>query len=262
MPEFACHVLLSFLVAGVWITGATVVAERFGSKLGGLIGNLPATIVVAFFFIGLTQGPEFTREAARAVPTGMTIDAVFLFVFVVSLRAGILPAVILSLGSWFLLALVASGLHNTDWLATTVLYLAVTVMAFLVMERGLKIRSVARSTKKYSLAQLGARAGFAGSVVASTVIVARLSGPYWAGLFSIFPAVMLSTMVILSRVQGADFARATGKVLVLSSTNIVIFGAAVYLTFPFLGLGWGILASYGAAFLWVLALRPVINRLS
>ncbi len=39
--------VVSFVVAGVWIGGFTLLAERLGSKKGGLLGNLPSTILIA-----------------------------------------------------------------------------------------------------------------------------------------------------------------------------------------------------------------------
>ena len=44
---FVIKVLISFVVAGIWIAGATLLAERFGSKIGGLITNLPSNILIS-----------------------------------------------------------------------------------------------------------------------------------------------------------------------------------------------------------------------
>ena len=55
---FWYKLLLSFLVGGCWVTLTTIIAEKFGSKIGGLLGGLPSTIVVSLLFIGLTQNAE------------------------------------------------------------------------------------------------------------------------------------------------------------------------------------------------------------
>ena len=73
---------------------------------------------------------------------------------------------------------------------------------------------------------------------------------------------MLSTMVILTLTQGADFARATGKVMILSSTNIIIYALGVALTYPAIGVVFGTIVSFGMAFLWVLILHPLIQKIS
>ena len=54
-----------------------------------------------------------------------------------------------------------------------------------------------------------------------------------------FPAVMLSTMYLLTRVQGADFARATGKAMLPASANIVVYSVSVSIIYPIVGLATG-----------------------
>jgi hypothetical protein len=69
-------------------------------------------------------------------------------------------------------------------------------------------------------------------------------------------------MVILTVTQGVDFARAVGKIMILSSTNIIVYSVGVSLTYPTLGIVPGTVLSFGAAFMWVLLLHPVIQKLS
>ena len=104
---------------------------------------------------------------------------------------------------------------------------------------------------------------FAGGVVATSVIVAHSAGPYWAGLFSTFPAVMMSTLVILSRAQSPAFAGGVAKVLVLSSANILAFAFVAAATYPRIGLAAGTLVAYAAAVAWVRGPAPgASHRLS
>ena len=51
------HLILAFVVGGTWVSSATLIAERYGSALGGLVGGLPAISIVSFLFIGLNQSP-------------------------------------------------------------------------------------------------------------------------------------------------------------------------------------------------------------
>ena len=68
MDGFVLRVVASFVVAGVWIGAATMISERYGSKVGGLVGNLPSTVVVSFIFITLTQDLSFALVASVAYP--------------------------------------------------------------------------------------------------------------------------------------------------------------------------------------------------
>ena len=86
---FFLKLALSFIVGSVWISTATILAEKFGTKVGGILAGLPSTMVVALFFIGWTQTPQIAAEAATVVPIIMGIDAVFIVVYVgCSVRSG------------------------------------------------------------------------------------------------------------------------------------------------------------------------------
>ena len=56
--SFLIQLFLSFLVGSFWITTITIISEKMGSKIGGLIGGLPTTTLVALLFIGITQSPQ------------------------------------------------------------------------------------------------------------------------------------------------------------------------------------------------------------
>lgn len=252
----------SFVVAGLWIGGFTLLAERLGSKKGGLIANLPSTILIALIFVALVQDAQFAAKATDAVPIGMLIDTLFLLAFILLVKYGLIKTVVLSLGTWFVLAFLAQKIHLSNILLNMILYVITAVAAYLLLEYKSKIPAKGKSRKKYTPGSLLIRALFAGSVVAGTTIISTFAGTYWVGLFSIFPAVMLSSMVILTINQGADFARATGKVMILSSTNIIVYAYGVSLTYPILGVLLGTIISFGMSFLWVLLLHPLIQKIS
>lgn len=249
------------MAAGIWITSATLLAERLGSKIGGLLTNLPSNILVSFVFISLTRDRYFAAEATRAVPIGMTVDTIFLFIFIVSLRFGVAAATALSLAVWAGLAFLAGHLMLTGWIDNIAIYVIIAIALFLICENVLKIPSAARTTRKYTAFQLLIRAVFAGGVVGGTVLISAFASAYWVGLFSTFPAVLLSTMIILSINQSPAFARATGKILLFSSSNIIIFGLGVFLTYPAIGLIGGTALSFFMAFLWVWIFQPFLKRL-
>ena len=47
------QVLLSFFLGGGFVVGSLWVAERFGSKFGGVVAGLPTTAAIAILFIGI-----------------------------------------------------------------------------------------------------------------------------------------------------------------------------------------------------------------
>jgi len=255
-------ILLSFFVAGIWITIATVISERFGSKVGGIMGNMPSNILVSLAFMAWTQTPEFAAEAAKMVPMGMAIDAIFLFVLVASMKKYGDKAFALALFVWLLLAIPLGMSKYDDLIVGSIVFFIVTIGLFYILEKKLDIQSVTKkSGKKYSAKELATRMVFAGGVVAASITIAAFLGPVWGGIFSIFPAVMISTMYLLTKSQGVDFARAAGKVMLLASLNIWVYAIGVYYTYPIYGIVWGTAISYFVTAVFVFLIRPVFERI-
>jgi hypothetical protein len=259
-PAFLLQVLLSFLVSGVWIAGSTRLAERLGSRIGGLVGNLPSKLLVSLVFIVLVQDVSFAVDAARAVPVGMLINSVFLFVFIRTVGRGLRWALPLSIMVWLGLAVAAEQLRIEHFGLGVVLYMAVTAVTWGLLEYGQDIPERPGAPLVLSVPVLVGRGIFAGGVVGATVLLARFLSSYWTGLLATFPAVMLTTMTILTMSGGPGLARATGKVMLFASTNILIFAGMVILTYPRLGMPLGTLLAFLAAALWVTLLDRVLDR--
>ena len=114
--------IISFVVAGLWIGGFTLLAERLGSKKGGLLANLPSTILIALIFVALVQDARFAASATGAVPIGMLIDTLFLLVFILMVKFGLVKAVLVSLSTWVLLAILAQKIHSTNIMVNILFY--------------------------------------------------------------------------------------------------------------------------------------------
>jgi hypothetical protein len=255
------HIALAFVVAGLWISLATLAGERLGSRLGGLIANLPSNILVSLIFMALTQGPGYAAQAAASVPVGMAVDTLFLLALVAALRWGLAAALAAGLAVWFAAAALAVALPPLPPAWGIALYAVVCAASFLLADRVLKIRAVPKKAVPFRPSTILVRALFAGAIVSGAVAAAQLAPPYVTGIVGVFPAVLLSTMTILARAQGRDFARATGKVLIVSSSNIIVYGAAVALLFPAIGPWWGTLCAFAAAAGYVALLLPLSRRI-
>jgi uncharacterized membrane protein (GlpM family) len=259
---FVLRITISFFIAGIWIAGATLLAEKLGSRIGGLITNLPSNILISFLFIAFVNDPAFVVNAVPGVPVGMALNTLFLFFFIVLLKYGILLSSVFSMLIWLALAVLVSFMKLENLVINILIYVLITAAAFLILENVLKIPSAEKSAKKYSLSQVIIRAVFAGAVVASVIVMSKFFNPYVTGIISTFPAVLLSTMIILAVNQNAAFARASGKVLVLSSSNIIIYAAGIYFTYNTLGLAAGTIISFICAVAWVWLFLPAVSRLT
>jgi hypothetical protein len=254
---------LSFFIAGVWIAFATVLGERLGSHKAGLIANLPSNILISMLFMGLTRGPEYAAAATAGVPMGMIVACIFLAVFIFLLRRGVWVALSFGLVSWVLSAFVVIVLlPPLGIVASLIAYFIVSTGLFILVHRWLGRPKVEKKPVALSWKIIAIRAFFAGTVVAGAVAIAQVAPPYMTGVLATFPAALSSTMVIISLSQGILFAQATGKIILLSSTNIIVYAALVALSFPVLGPWLGTLLSLAGALGFILILGKISIRFS
>ncbi|MDD2564457.1 MAG: DUF3147 family protein [Salinivirgaceae bacterium] len=251
---------LSFVIAGTWISLATWGAERLGSKIGGVLTLLPSTILVSLLFVAITSDNHFAAKVALTVPLGMTMNTLFLFAFVTFAKKGLAKTIFIALMVWAAIALVFSILNIQSVIYTTLIYGLITIAVYIIMEHVVKIKSVAKQKQSFNLSLLFTRALFSGTIVALTVILSGFVGHFWTGILSTFPAVMLTSMVILTRSQGIDFARATAKTMILASGNIVVYAFAVNYLYQTTNLVFATILSFLAALLYVIAILPLLSR--
>jgi hypothetical protein len=228
ITPFALKLALSFLIGGLWITVASVTAERLGTKIGGVIGGLPSTAVVAFGFIGWTQGAAQVFEATTTFPLAFAGNAFYLVAFAALARSGLWPAISGALAAWLgTQAILLTLSVNSVWLSIAV-WLAALALAYLLLEHVLGVRSAERVRLHYTAGQMLGRAIFAGGMVALAVVMSRVGGPVWGSIFAAFPALYTSTLILIARSVGIHFARALTTALMVSSlVNVTVFVLAL-----------------------------------
>jgi uncharacterized membrane protein (GlpM family) len=249
MPElFWLHLALAFIVGSIWVTLTTVAAERFGSKVGGFIGGLPSTAVISFFFIGLSQTPATASQSTTVFPLAYGFTGLFLVLFAMLARKGFWTALLGSLLTWFILSAPAVMLDANHFGLSMAAYALILLASFCVLERKLKLTSAPRANIQYSAQQLIWRAAFSGLMVTFAVFISKFAGPIFGGIFSAFPAVFISTLIITYRSRGIEFSRAITKpLLVTGMITIVVYGLGVRYFYPNLGLASGTALAYGLA---------------
>ena len=253
-------VVLSFILTAVWVTIATVVTERLGTKVGAVVITLPSSAVIAFYFIAVEQGTEFAAQAAVVVPAEMGINVVFLGLFVAMSRRGLPVALAASLGGWTVLS---AFLYMADigdlWISWAV-FLALIAGTTVWLRSSHSFSQQPGKRIQYTVGELAFRGLFAGLMISLSVVGAAVGGPVVAGILSVFPAIFTSTMVILYLRQGREFTGAVGTIMVVSSTNVVVYTTVIHFAYPEVGLAWGTAVALVISYAWSLGMFLAVRR--
>jgi uncharacterized membrane protein (GlpM family) len=242
------HLVLAFVVGGLWVTLVTVVAERSGSVVGGLVGGLPSTAVFSFFFIGLNESPQIAAQATTVYPLVFSFTCFFLLVYAFLAYRGFLLGLAISLAAWFALSAltVISGMQDFGLSLALCALIAATI--YYLFAKKLRFEDYAGMKVRHTGIQLLGRAILSGAIVGLAVLLSQVGGPVLGGIFSAFPAVFTSTLYLTNKSGGAGFSRAITRPLMTTSILTTIpYAVGVRYLYPSLGIGIGTVLSYALA---------------
>ena len=246
--------ILAFAIGGVWVTVVTIVAERTGSAIGGLVGGLPSISVFSFFFIGLNQSATLAAKATTDFPLILSFSCIFVLAYAIISHKGFLMGLGSSFLIWLALVTIVVLLHFESFTLSLLGYFIISPITFVIFAKAVRSTPLAGVTSRYTVAQIALRAILAGSIVALSVLSSQVGGPVFGAIFSAFPAVFTSTLWITSRTRGLEFSKAICKPLMISATiTSGPYSVAVRYLYPLLGIWIGTIASYGLVIPFVVA---------
>src|ERR1043166_8360259 len=81
--SLAIQLLISFVAGGCFITLLAYLAENSSEKNAGIIMMLPSTIVLGYFFLGITTSAEKVVEVVPAtlIPLGIVIFSSVIYIY-------------------------------------------------------------------------------------------------------------------------------------------------------------------------------------
>lgn len=259
MTAFLLQTLVPFILSALVVVLITVVAERFGTKIGGILGTLPSTIVIAFLFIALTNSIEFAVSSVSIVPAEMGINLVFLMLFAILAKKSFKIAVIGSLSIWAILSTLLFYSNLTILPIAISIYIIALIATFFILENGIKISSIGRRHVQYSALKILMRGLVAGIVIAVSVVLSNLSA-ILSGIFSVFPAIFLSTMIISYREHGPDFVGGMAKSMIFGTPSVTSYAVAIYYLYPRIGIIWGSIYAYCIGIIITLILFSIRSK--
>ncbi len=244
---FLLKVFLSFLAGSLWITAGTILAERYGTKIGGLIAGVPSTILMSFFFIAWTQSVNTAVEATSIVPLIGGITCLFVVAYIVLLKINFWVALIGAIIVWSFLSYTVVFLELNNFAVSLIAYVLLLFLSYRFVDKVLKVRSEPGKKLRFTFAAMLFRALFSGGVIALAVIMTKIGGPLLGGMFSMFPAMFIGILCITYFSNGPSFSAAVMKAAMLGAISVVVYGMSVRYTYLTLGLMWGTVVSFLAS---------------
>ena len=102
MLSLPFQTIFPFFASAAVVIIITIIAEKYGTKTGGILGTLPTTIIIAFIFIALNRGVDFASVSVAVVPAEIGINLIFMFIIAILIRRSIYLAFTISFLVWIL----------------------------------------------------------------------------------------------------------------------------------------------------------------
>lgn len=248
--QFVLRLALSFVVGGVWVVAATVLADKLGPKVGGLVSGLPSTVALGLFFLAWTQNPGTAVQAAAVVPLVAGVNSLFIANYACFVRKDFRLAVLSSLSLWFILTSIVVKARFDNFAVSLIAFGFLFLLSVFLMEKVFKIVSVQGKVVRYTPRLILARALLGGLAVSFAVFAGKAGGPLWGGIFSTFPAMFISTMLVTYFAQGPAFSAGVMKSTMLGGLSVAVYAIVVRLAYHPTGVWAGtfiaLLVSFGS----------------
>src|SRR5258707_12942396 len=182
------------VVTALFVSVATIVAERLGATVGALVATLPVSAGPVYVFLALDHGAAFISVSAVASLALNAATAIYVTVYVlIAQRRSIWISIALGFAVWLAAALVLGPVHWTAWSAF-VLNLVVFALCLLIVEPFRLVRMPPTTRPWYDFV---IRASMVALLVGLVVTLSFRIGPAGRGVVAVFPVIYTSIMVIL-----------------------------------------------------------------
>ena len=256
---FLFQLALSFIFGGLLVALSLHLAERFGIKIGTALLSTPSTSLVSFLFMGITNSIEFVREATTPSLLSLTATLIFLAVFVKLSEKLKKNTLWFSLAVWAVLAFFILQYKISDIrLALLIFFIVYIPVNLMSRKKNIEIELKELKTPKKMLIY---RVLISGFVISMAVLLAKLFGPVWGGVFTMFPAAFSSSFFVIQRDHGVAHAAAVGRNLIPPYIVFVFYSLAVYFSYPAFGVYVGTIAALLPTWLFAYIVYVINSKL-
>jgi hypothetical protein len=218
---FALTLIVKMAVTAAFLLAATIIAERAGPLIGGLVATLPISAGPVYIFPALDHDAHFIAQSALGSLVTNAYNVIFAFIYaLLAQKRSLMVSFGTALTVW--LGLMWAG-GAVPWTLVSAVILNIIVIAISFwLSAPLRHAPMPRvKTRWYDLAL---RATMVALLVGTVVTLSFRIGPTASGNLAVFPIVLSSIMIILHhRVGGL----ATAAVMANAVIGLGGFAVAV-----------------------------------
>ena len=222
-PElyFAFTLAVKMAVTAGFLLAATMIAERAGPLIGGLVATLPISAGPVYLFLALDHDAHFIAQSALGSLVSNAVNVVFAVTY--ALLAQKRPLSVCLGGAFAVWAALQFAIGSVQWsLPLAVAFNVAIVATALWIVHPLRHVRVAAALARWH--DLVLRAAMVALLVGTVVTLSFTIGPTLSGNLAVFPIVLSSIMIILHRRIGGP---ATAAIMANAVIGLGGFGVAL-----------------------------------
>tara|TARA_B100001250_G_scaffold109907_1_gene92834 strand:+ start:20588 stop:21415 length:828 start_codon:yes stop_codon:yes gene_type:complete len=246
--------------AGFVAIAVTLLIEKYGGVIGGILGTIPTTIVPAAAGIALASNNSDLNTSLAIVPAGMLINGLFLvnwrilptyFNNTEKIYTTLIIITLISLSLWSLYGLIILKIiqisYDSSLSSFQIGLIGQIFLTILGVIMSWRIGSTPRGKNKVNKYVLLSRGIMAAIAIGVAVWISGLGYPLLAGLASVFPAIFLTSMVSLWISQGPSVPMGAAGPMILGGASVGVYAIIAMWSLPNFGI------FLGSMIAWLLA---------
>lgn len=208
-------------VTALFVTAATMIAERLGAIVGALVATLPVSAGPVYVFLALDHDAIFISASAVTSLALNAATAIFVTVYVLTAqRCSLWISMFFAFSAWLSAALTLGAVAWTAFPAF-IFNVIVFSLCFFIVRPFCLVHMPKTICPWYDFVL---RAAMVALLVGAVVALSFRIGPTGSGVLAVFPIIYTSIMLILHRRVGGP---ATAAVLANAIPGLAGFGVAL-----------------------------------
>ena len=109
------------------------------------------------------------------------------------------------------------------------------ISTFIILEKKFKIKSQGKRIVRYTPMKILLRGVLTGVIITISVLLSNF-GEVLSGIFTVFPAIISSTMIITLKEHGPDFSAGIAKSMIFGSWSVMSYAVSIHFLYPTYGI--------------------------